>query len=125
MKVKRQPIKSGDPFVYRTEQRIDGFVSVDSAYMGGALKTRTFLLESDTLKLNINTSSSGTAHAALLYENDKIIEGFGFDECDLIHGNYTEKTVSWKKKINLAHLKGRNLKLALRSRATKLYAVYP
>lgn len=58
-----RPIHVGHPVCHRLEQRLDGFVSFDSAYAGGELMTRPFELESGTLRLNIDTSASGDAPA--------------------------------------------------------------
>jgi hypothetical protein len=119
------PPKMGDPFVMRVEQRLDGFVSADSAYNGGTLVTKPFVLESDTLRLNIDTSASGVAHAALLDENGAAIPGYGLEECDRIQGNDTQFVVSWNEASDLSKLKGRTVKLLIQSRSAKLYTIYP
>lgn len=117
--------KMGDPRVYRLEQRMDGFVSADSAYTGGVLVTKPFVIESDQLRLNIDTSASGVAHAALLAEDGSAIPGFGLEECDRIQGNDTQYVLSWKGSRDVSGLKGKAVKLLLKSRSTKLFAVYP
>jgi hypothetical protein len=121
---KREPAKLGDPIMERLEQRMDGFVSADSAYTGGMLVTKPFEITSDQLKLNIDTSASGVAHAALLDENGGAIPGFGLEECDRIQGNETQFVVTWKESGDLSKLKGKNVKLLLKSRSAKLYAIY-
>lgn len=119
------PAKPGEMIVSRLEQRLDGFVSADSAYGGGTLVTRAFAVESDQLRLNIDTSASGVAHAALLDEEGTEIPGFSEEECDRIQGNDTQYVVSWKGSSDLSRLKGRKVKLVLVSRSSKLFAVYP
>jgi len=115
----------GDPLVFRTEQRIDGFVSADSAYTGGVLVTKPFTLISDSLRLNIDTSASGDAYAALLDEGESEIPGFGLAEADRIQGNDTQWALSWRKSSDVSPLIGRRVRLLLRSRSAKLFAVYP
>lgn len=115
----------GAPIVYRVEQRMDGFVSADSAYTGGTLITRPFVLRGDRLRLNIDTSASGDAYAALLDEGGAEIPGFGLAESDRIQGNDTQWVLSWRKESDLTKLAGRKIKLLLRSRSAKTFAVYP
>ncbi len=121
----KRPPQIGDAMVYRAEQRLDGFVSADSAYTGGMLITKPFVLESPVLKINVDTSASGVAHAALLWDDGSIIEGHSLEDSDRIQGNDTDWVLSWRKKSDLSHLVGKKIKLMVRSRSTKLFAVYP
>ncbi len=121
----KHPVQMGDPIAFRLKQRMDGFISADSAYTGGELLTKPVELRGPWIVLNIDTSASGCAHAALLDENEKPIEGFGLDDCALIHGNDTFLKVQWKSGADMSPLVGRKVRLHVRSRATKLFAVYP
>jgi hypothetical protein len=120
----RKPDEMGDSFLERLEQRVDGFVSADSAYTGGSLVTTPFKIESDTLRLNIDTSASGVAHAALTDAKGSPIEGFEIENCDRIQGNDTQYAVTWKGS-DVSKLKGKKVKLVLKSRSAKLFGVYP
>lgn len=122
---KKEKKKMGDPFCHRLEQRLDGFVSADSAYTGGTLVTKPFVIESDELRLNIDTSASGVARAALLDDNGGAIPGFGLEDCDRIQGNDTYYVPTWKGSGDVSRLKGRKVKLVIESRSSKLFAVYP
>jgi hypothetical protein len=115
----------GDPIVQRLEQRMDGFVSADSAYTGGSLVTEPFVLKNKKLKINIDTSASGVAHAALLDESGAEIPGFKLEEGDRIQGNDVSYTLSWGGKSSVSKLVGKKVKLLLKSRSAKLFAVYP
>jgi hypothetical protein len=117
-------IALGDAMILRVEQRMDGFVSADSAYTGGSLVTKPFVLKSKELKLNIDTSASGVAHAALLDESGTETPGFKLEESDRIQGNDTQYAVTWKGG-NVSKLVGKKVKLLLKSRSSKLFAVYP
>ena len=121
----RQPPKLGDPMVFRLEQRMDGFVSADSAYSGGILVTKPFELKSKTLKINIDTSASGDAFAALVGEDSSTIPGFEVTDSDRIQGNNTQYELSWKGGSDLSRFVGKRIKLLLKSRHAKLFAVYP
>jgi len=117
--------KIGDPIALRLEQRIDGFVSADSAYTGGSLVTRPFQLASRELRVNIDTSASGVAYAALLDEAGREIPGCRLEESDRIQGNDTRYVLSWRGNADLSAIAGRQVRLLLKSRSTKLFAVYP
>jgi hypothetical protein len=118
-------VRLGDPILHRLEQRVDGFVSADSSYTGGSLVTRPFRITSDRLRINVNTSASGVARAALLDEESAEIPGFTLEQCDPIQGNDTAYTLQWQGNPSVSSLKGRGAKLLVDSRSTKLFAVYP
>ena len=120
-----EPPKIGDPILYRVEQRMDGFVSADSAYAGGTLVTKPFVLESDRLRINIDTSASGDSRAGLLDEDGTEIPGFGLADSDRIQENDTQYVLSWRGSSDLSKLVGKRIKLLLKSRSAKLFAVYP
>jgi len=124
-KVERKPPQIGDPIAHRLEQRLDGFVSADSAYTGGVLVTTPFRIEHPVVRLNIDTSAGGVAHAALLEEDGSAIPGFTLEDSDRIQGNDTQYELSWKGSSSVSSLVGKYVKLVLRSRSTKLFAVYP
>jgi len=117
--------KMGDPIALRLEQRMDGFVSADSAYTGGWLTTAPFALQSDALAVNIDTSASGAARAALLDESGAEIDGFGIEDSDRIQGNDTSHMLTWRGRGDLSVLVGARIRLRLESRGAKLFAVYP
>ncbi len=121
----RHDTQMGNPIIRRLEQRMDGFMSADSAYTGGSLVTKPFTLRSASLKLNIDTSASGDARAALLNPDGSAVEGHSLADCDRIQGNDTGMEVTWKGSADLSRLRGRSVKLVLESRASRLYAVYP
>ncbi len=118
-----RPITVGDPIIHRLEQRVDGFVSADSAYTGGSLTTKPFSLNDANLSLNIDTSASGVAHAALLTEDGSPIPGYTLEDSDRIQGNDTCCVLRWNGHSDLSALVGRRIKLLLRSRSTKLYGI--
>ena len=108
--------------VFRLEQRIDGFVSVDFDYKGGGLTTAPLTFSGNTLRLNVNTSASGEGRVALLDEAGKQIPGFTIKDCDFISGDYLAKSVSWKGKTDVSALVGKPVRLRFEMRGAKLYA---
>ncbi len=115
----------GQPAVFRVEQRMDGFVSADSGYEGGRLVTAPFQIGAPQLRINIDTSASGEAHAALLDEKGWEIPGFGLEDSDRIQTNDTAHVLTWKRSADVSSLAGRPVRLLLKSRGAKLFAVYP
>ena len=117
------PTAIGDPFAHRATQRLDGFVSADSEYSGGSVITKPITIESDILRLNIDTSASGEARVALLGDNGRAVPGFDLKDCPRIQGNDTAFEVSFTSNKKLAALKSTVVKVLVESRATKLYSV--
>ncbi len=75
--------------VYRTVQRLDGFISLDSPYDREIeVVTKPFVFKGDRLVLNINTDAAGYAQVGFLDKNKKPIEGFTVDQCVYINGNF-------------------------------------
>lgn len=124
VRAERPPAQIGDPIAHRVEQRMDGFVSADSDYTGGRLVTVPFVAGRG-IALNIDTSASGAARAALLQEDGSPIGGYSIEDSDLIQGSDTEYALRWRGQSDLSKLAGKRVKLELRSRSTKLYSVRP
>jgi len=108
--------------IYRTVQRLDGFVSADAAWGGGALTTPPITFEGSKLELNINCSAMGTARVELRDADDNPIEGFTLADADIIYGNNVHKIVTWKGNPDVSALAGKPIKLHFKMRAAKLYA---
>ncbi len=109
--------------VFRVEQRIDGFISLDFDYEGGTVTTEPFVFEGAKLMLNINTSASGEAQVAILDAGKKEFPGFGLDTARIINGDYIKRTVEWGNGASdVATLAGKPVRLRFKCRGTKLYA---
>lgn len=116
--------KHGKDAVFRAVQRLDGFVSADTAYTGGTLTTRPLTFDGRRLVLNINTGATGYAQVGLLDQHGQPIEGYGVDDCIYINGDYVETEVEWLKKgKDLEELAGQPVSISIRSRGTKLYSM--
>ena len=110
--------------IHRLVQRVDGFVSADSAYTGGRIVTRPLRFKGDRLVLNIDTGATGFAQVGILDGNNNPIPGFGVDDCVYINGNEIDYPVEWLGKgSDLAALQGRTIRLEIRMRGSSLYAL--
>jgi len=120
--VRRKPAGNG---VYRTVQRLDGFVSADAPYDRlGTIVTRPFVFAGSRLVLNINTGGLGYAQVGFEDEQGRPIPGFSLDECVFINGNFVQYTVEWLGRgKDLSELAGRQLRLVIKMRGTSLYAL--
>lgn len=110
--------------VYRLVQRLDGFVSADSAYTGGWLKTRPLTFEGDKLVLNIDTGSAGYTQVGILDADGKPISGYSVDDCVYINGNFIRKEVEWLHSgTDVSPLQGRSIQILFQMRGSKLYSL--
>ena len=112
-----------DGAIMLLEQRLDGFVSADAAYEGGEIITRQLIFSGSGLHLNINTSAIGSAAVGILDADGKVIPGYDIPDCDVIRGNYIDKTVSWHDKSDIRKFAGKPIKLRIMLRGSKLYAL--
>jgi hypothetical protein len=108
--------------ICRLQQRLDGFVSADAAYEGGELTTPPLIFSGKQLVLNIQTSAVGTCQVEILDEQGNAVAGHTLADCDLIVGNFVEKTVTWQGESGLSSLAGWPLQLRFVMRASKLFA---
>jgi Concanavalin A-like lectin/glucanases superfamily len=115
----------GGPGVYRLVQRRDGFVSIDSPYeKEGRIVTKPFVFAGNRLKLNIDTGASGYAQVGFLDESGKPVAGLSVDDCIYINGNFVRSDVEWVDKgKELGSLAGQTVRLVIRMRGSKLYAM--
>ena len=119
---RRRPEGNG---VYRTVQRLDGFISADAPYERvGTIVTRPFTFEGSRLVLNINTGGMGYALVGLLDEGGEPIEGFSVEDCVYINGNFIEHPVEWLGKgTDVSSLAGRPVRLVIKMRGASLHAL--
>ena len=108
--------------ICRLEQRLDGFISADSAFSGGFLVTKPVTFTGSRLEVNYNASALGTIRVALLDEQGEALPGHGIEDCDVLEGNSTAKTVTWKGKWSLSALADQPVQLRFEMRAAKLFA---
>lgn len=103
-------------------QRLDGFVSADADYKGGWLRTPVITFTGNTLRLNIDTGSMGTAFVELQDAEGKPLPGFALSDCEEIGGNFIDQRVYWKGKSDLSSLSGKPVRVQINMTRGKLYA---
>ena len=108
--------------VFRAEQRIDGFVSLDFDYEGGEVTTEPFRFKGNRLVLNLNTSASGEGRVAVLDADGQALQGFSLADARYINGDYLNKTVEWKQGHGVSQVAGQPIRLRFAFRGTKLYS---
>jgi hypothetical protein len=119
---RKQP--SAREAIFRVVQRLDGFVSADTPYLGGTLTTRPLVFSGNRLVLNLDTDATGYAQVGLLDEEGQPIEGFRLDDCIYLNGDFIDAEVEWLttgKDVSL--LAGCRVQVVVRSRGTKLYSM--
>lgn len=138
-----------DRSVIKLNQRIDGFVSIDSPYEKEVYATtKPFIFDGDKLHLNVDTDAAGYVQVGFIDEDGNDIPGFSVDDCIYINGDFVDYEVEWMKnrqeieKISndneelgetfssevksstaVSELKGKTVQLIFRMRGSKLYAM--
>lgn len=107
--------------IYRTVQRLDGFVSLDFASGGGALVTPAIRFRGQQLRLNVN-ATAGSGKVEMCDESGRPLPGFTLADCDPITRDCTHYLVTWKGNPIVGRFAGRRVRLRFCMHATKLYA---
>ena len=103
--------------------RMDGFVSAQAPFSGGALVTKPLVFEGNTLVMNYSTSAAGSVSVELQNEFGKPIDGFTLTDCGEIYGDEIERVVSWKGNSDLSKLAGTPVRLRFVIRDGDLYSI--
>lgn len=112
---------------YRTRLRLDGFVSLHAGRHPGALITRPFTLQSDSITIN-----AATYGGEIKYEltepyyhevEGKPIAGFSAAECDNFEGDDIAYRLSWRGSTDLSALRGKRLMLRMQLRHADIYSI--
>jgi hypothetical protein len=120
----KQNPAGGQRGVYRTVQRLDGFVSADFDYAGGELVTKPLRFTGNQLRLNINTLATGFAQVAILGKDSNPIPGFAWEDCVYLNGDFIDEPVEWLEKgTDVSQLAGKDIRVLIRGRGCKLYAL--
>lgn len=107
--------------IYRTVQRLDGFVSADFGHSGGELLTPILQFSGRELQLNVKAKKDEN-RVAVCDEKGTPISGFGLKDCRSIAADSVRNIVSWKKRSGLESLAGRPIRLRFQMKNAKLYA---
>ncbi|MBL9214457.1 MAG: LamG domain-containing protein [Opitutaceae bacterium] len=119
---RRNPAGNG---IYRTVQRLDGFVSAEAPYERlGEIVTRPLTFAGNRLVLNIDTRGLGYAQVGFTDEAGRPVPGYGVEDGVFINGNFVAHEVEWLGRgTDVSALAGRTVRLVIRMRNTSLYAL--
>lgn len=114
----------------RGRLRTDGMISLSAGRSLGALVTRPFTLQSDSISINatahmgeIVAELTEPYHERLAGEPcGKAIEGFSAQDFDVFRGDAVSHTLSWQGRSDLRHLRGRRLMLRLSLSSAEIYS---
>ena len=101
--------------------RLDGFVSVDAGDDTGTLVTKPFGCDGGPLTINAS-AKGGMVGVAVLDEDGIQYQGYSRQECALFDGDSLGHRVTWREKLSLEELKGKNVRLKFYLKNAKLYA---
>lgn len=108
--------------VRRYTLRMDGFVSVQAPLAGGELLTKPIVFSGDRLTLNFSSSAAGDVRVEIQDESGKPFPGFALEDCLPVFGDELERTVVWKKGVDVSELSGKTVRLRIQLRDADLYA---
>lgn len=106
----------------RASLRLDGFVSVNAGYAGGAMLTKPFVYAGSELVLNYATSAAGSVQVEIQEENGKALPGFALQDCALMYGDEIEKKVQWRGG-SVSELAGQRVRLRFVMKDADLFAM--
>jgi hypothetical protein len=103
--------------------REDGWMYLRSRGDWARLQTKPFTLFGNTISLNVS-APYGEVRFQLTNEKSQPIESFSFDQCVPLRGVDTlNGRLQWKDVPDLAQLSGQVLRLEIKFRSAKIYAV--
>ena len=114
--------QQSDGSIYRFVQRVDGFVSLDTANAAGTARTAAVEVTGRRLLLNLDTGALGGLQVGLIGSDGRSLPGFGLDDCKPLEIDSTGALVTWANGADLSALRGRNVAIEFRSSRTKLYS---
>jgi hypothetical protein len=111
--------------VFRMVSPVDRFVAAQSPYeMDAVLYSRPLVFSGKRLSLNVDTGAAGYLQVGITQGDDRPLAGFDLDECVYVNGNEQDYTVEWLESgSDLSALAGKPVRLVIRMRGTRLYAL--
>ncbi|MCC7263466.1 MAG: hypothetical protein IT369_13195 [Candidatus Latescibacteria bacterium] len=101
--------------------RVDGFASVSASYDGGVLTTRLLRAGGEELRLNLK-ADYGQVFVECLDEEDRVIPGFGREDCVPLQMDAVAAPVRWQGKPGLGPLREGPFKLRFHLHNARLYS---
>lgn len=108
--------------LFRTIQRLDGFVSADASMAGGELTTPALRFTGNRLLLNIDCGAMGETWVELQDEQGHPIPGFTLAESVSVDLNGVKQEAWWQQGADVSALAGKPVRLHFKMRAAKLFS---
>ena len=125
----KYPRRAGE--LYRQNNRPTAFwawwpkgrLAAIEADQEGAFTTPQLTFEGRKLVLNLKTRRAGEVRIEVVRgSSEEAIPGHTFDDCDPIHGDSMERTVTWRGGSDLGHRKHEPVRLRFQVRQAKLFS---
>jgi len=108
--------------IFRTVQRLDGFVSVDADHRGGEFCTPPVIFAGSRLQLNAACHGLGEVRVELQDAAGTPLPGYTLAEAIPVDRNGTAQEVWWQGGPDVSHLAGRPVRLRFSMSSAKLFA---
>jgi hypothetical protein len=102
--------------------RLDGFVSLNAPFAGGALTTKRLTFSGSRLSLNYATSAAGNLKIEIQNDDGSQIPGFTLDDAAELFGDSTEQIANWKHGSDVSQLAGKPIRLRFELKDGDLYS---
>ena len=109
--------------IFRVVQRLDGFVSVNTGHADGELITHPLLFEGNRLHLNIDCGAMGEAWVEIQDAFGNPFPNYLMQDCVSVDRNSVAQEVWWKNGPDVGRLSGTPVRLRIKMRYSKLYAL--
>ena len=112
----------------RMVMRLDGFVSVNAPYAGGAVTTKPLTFTAGTagkstqLLLNASTSGAGSIRCEIRNVDGAPIKGYSLEESKVIYGDEIDLAMMWKTKSDVSQLAGKPVILHFELKDADIYS---
>lgn len=109
--------------------RVDGFISIDNVGTRGILETPAVRFAGRELKVNVDATGENTVgernylRVELLDADSEVIDGYAEDDCDAIHVNDVNRTVTWKGNSDVSSLAESVIRIKFYMKGAELYAM--
>lgn len=101
----------------------DRLACFESGHRNGELLTHPLRLPTGELRLNLATAAAGEALVELQHPDGSPVPGYALVDCDPLIGNDLHLPVRWRGESDLAAMAGQVVRLRLRLREARLYAL--
>jgi hypothetical protein len=107
--------------IYRSVQRLDGFVCLDFQASGGEVVTPLLDFTGDELHLNVD-ASGGSGKVGILDEVGGFHPGYDVDACDEIRNDSVSHKVTWNGESQLASLRDHPVQLLFQMHGARVFS---